>query len=133
MTIPRIGVNAPLARVGLGAGGAIAGPPPEEPGLAGWFAGGPTPGRPGAAVLVGDLVFARLADLRAGDLVGVVRADDTVAVFRVVGSAAPPEGGYRAPSRPGGAAPELRLVSGDLVVYAAFTAAYGVADLTGAL
>ncbi|MQY07592.1 class F sortase [Actinomadura macrotermitis] len=149
VSIPRIGVSAPLAPLGREAGGAIAAPPPDEPGLAGWFAGGPTPGRPGAAVIVGrrdtgagPAVFARLRELRAGDLVGIVRADDTVAVFRVSGSEQAPKHAFPAARvHAAGERPELRLITcagrydaasgayaDDLIVYAGLAAAYRLTD-----
>ncbi|MFC4063179.1 class F sortase [Planomonospora corallina] len=88
--IPRIGVTAPLMRLGLDGTGAIENPPLDEPGLAGWYVHGPTPGEAGPAVITGHLdtrtgpaVFARLDRLRRGDQVQVLRTDGSVAVFVV--------------------------------------------------
>ncbi|WP_019632587.1 sortase domain-bontaining protein [Actinomadura atramentaria] len=149
IAIPAIGVSAALAGVGRDAAGRVAAPPADEPGLAGWYAAGPTPGRPGAAVIVGNPLgspgagFARLGDLACGDIVGIVRADDTVAVFRVTGTERVPWDDFPE-SRVHGPVdgPELRLIAGAgrydadarshparVIVYAAFTAAYRLTDL----
>ena len=63
---------------------------PQDPGSAGWYTGGPTPGAPGPAVIAGHVtwdrkpaVFFDLAELRPGDRIDVDRADGTTAVFRV--------------------------------------------------
>lgn len=57
---------------------------------AGWYGLGPSPGAPGAAVIVGlvdtargPAVFYHVAHLRAGDLVRVRRDDGRTAVFRI--------------------------------------------------
>jgi hypothetical protein len=88
--IPSIGVDAPLENLGLAADGSIAAP--QEWQDAGWYAGGPRPGQPGPAVLLGHVdsrtgpaVFHRLAGLPSGALVLVDRADRTTARFRVQG------------------------------------------------
>ncbi|MFI6522411.1 sortase domain-bontaining protein [Spirillospora sp. NPDC050679] len=90
LAIPSIGVSAPLTRVGRGEGESVAAPPLSAPRTAGWREAGPAPGEPGAVVLAGLLgtftgpaVFVRVCELRPGAIVGVVRADETVAVFRV--------------------------------------------------
>ncbi len=90
IVIPRIGVNAPLVVLGVEADGRLAVPPLDHADAAGWYGRGPTPGEPGSAVIVGHLdtrtgpaVFARLGELEAGDSIGVIRADGTVAVFAV--------------------------------------------------
>jgi hypothetical protein len=63
---------------------------PRDPGLAGWFRLGPTPGALGPAVIAGHVtwngapgVFFDLARLRPGDLVRVDRGDRREAVFEV--------------------------------------------------
>jgi hypothetical protein len=90
LRIPSIGVDAPLENLGLEADGSIAAP--QEWQDAGWYAGGPRPGQPGPAVLLGHVdsrtgpaVFHRLAGLPSGALVLVDRADRTTARFRVQG------------------------------------------------
>lgn len=76
VTIPAIGVDAPLVAVGLLPDGAMQTP---DFGRAGWYDRGPQPGDPGPAVVVahvdskakGPDVFNRLRELRAGDRVTV--------------------------------------------------------------
>ncbi|MFC9977747.1 sortase domain-bontaining protein [Spirillospora sp. NPDC127200] len=153
LAIPSIGVSAPLMRLGRGESGGVAAPPLSAPRTAGWCEVGPAPGEPGAAVLVGLLgtftgpaVFARLRELRRGAIVGVVRADETVAVFRVMGAEQVPKEGLPADRmRAAGPRPELRLVTcagrydasrrgyaDYLIVYASFAAAYRLRDLVRA-
>lgn len=64
------------------------------PGRAGWFSGGPRPGEPGRAVVIGHRdyaegpgVFAHLPALRRGDRIEVRDARGAVYGFRVVGLA----------------------------------------------
>ncbi|MFC6884273.1 MULTISPECIES: sortase domain-bontaining protein [Actinomadura] len=155
VVIPAIKVNAAVAHVRDGADGPA--PAPAGEGVAGWRVPGPAPGEPGVAVLVGNRhdpagppsgpgVFARLAELRVGAVVGVVRADGTVAVFRVASARQVPKAAFTAARSPAeGERPELRLITcagrydeargayaDDLIVYATFAAAYTLADLVGA-
>ena len=88
LTIPAIGVQTSLIRLGLTAAGALAVPPSTS--VAGWYTGGPRPGAIGPAVIAGHIdsragpgVFFHLSQLRPGDHVYVRRADGTLAVFRV--------------------------------------------------
>ncbi len=90
LRIPAIGVDAPVGRLGLEAGGAIAAPTRWQD--TGWYAGGPRPGQPGPAVLLGHVdsttgpaVFHRLGRLTPGTPVLVDRADGTTVRFRVSG------------------------------------------------
>jgi sortase (surface protein transpeptidase) len=87
LSIPSIGVRAPVVGVGLEANGAMQTP---DPGQVGWYRNGPKPGDPGPAVLVGHVdsrtgpaVFHRLGRLRPGDEILVGRADGTTARFLV--------------------------------------------------
>ena len=87
LVIPALDLDTPLTSLGVGPAGELL--PPESAELAGWFAGGVVPGQTGPAVIAGHLdtrtgpgVFARLAELRPGDEVLVVRTDTTVR-FRV--------------------------------------------------
>ena len=86
--IPRLGVTSALVGLGVDATGAMDVPP--DPAVAGWYVLGPTPGALGPAVIAGHVtwnrvpaVFFRLATMRAGDRVTVVRKDGIKAVFSV--------------------------------------------------
>ncbi|MGC4864235.1 class F sortase [Micromonospora sp. DT53] len=88
--VPRIDVDSPLTVLGLDRAGALI--PPTDFHTAGWYGGGPAPGDTGPAVLAGHLdsrrgpaVFARLGELRPGDLVEVWRGGQPLS-FRVTGS-----------------------------------------------
>ena len=88
LTIPSIGVQTSLIRLGLTASGALQVPPSTA--VAGWYTGSPRPGAVGSAVIAGHVdshvgpgVFFRLSSLRPGDRVYVRRADGTLAVFQV--------------------------------------------------
>lgn len=89
VTIPAIGLDSGLMRLGLKRDGTLQVPPNGFP--AGWFTGGPTPGEQGPAVIAGHVrwsgragVFARLAWLKPGDTIVVTRQDRSAAVFRVI-------------------------------------------------
>ncbi|PPK67552.1 class F sortase [Actinokineospora auranticolor] len=89
LRIPAIGVDeSALVPLGLTAGGELQAP--ADFARVGWFTGGSAPGDPGPAVLAGHVdsrngpaVFARLRELRPGDLVEVRRSDGADAVFAV--------------------------------------------------
>ena len=88
LTIPAIGVQTSLVKLGLTAAGALLVPPSTA--VAGWYTGSPRPGAIGSAVIAGHIdsysgpgVFFRLSQLRPGDHVYVRRSDGTLAVFRV--------------------------------------------------
>ncbi|SEG10103.1 Sortase family protein [Thermomonospora echinospora] len=90
ITIPRLGVSAPVSRLGLRRDGTIEEPPLSEPNLTGWYEEGPTPGEAGPSVILGHVdanrraaVFHRLGELRPGDRIEVTRRDGSVAVFAV--------------------------------------------------
>jgi hypothetical protein len=87
LSIPSIGVRAPIVEVGLEADGAMQTP---DLGRVGWYKGGPWPGDPGPAVLIGHVdtrtgpdVFYHLRELRPGDEILVGRADGTTIRFLV--------------------------------------------------
>ncbi|MFE9042405.1 class F sortase [Streptomyces sp. NPDC012421] len=142
VTIPAIGVDAPLTRVGLDADGWIEAPPPEHPGRAGWFTGAVTPGEPGTAVVVGHVdtpagpaVFHSLGALTRGRAIDIHRADGRTAVFTVHGVELVPKDDFPADRvYASTGAPELRLItcggpytraggySGNVVVSARLTA-----------
>ncbi|MBB6397728.1 sortase (surface protein transpeptidase) [Actinomadura coerulea] len=101
VSIPSIGVRAPLVRLGLRAGGEVQVPPAGRPGEAGWYQGGPAPGERGAAVVLGHVdsakgaaVFYDLGRLRPGNRVEVSRADGRVAVFTVESVERVPKGRF---------------------------------------
>ncbi|MGP3970239.1 class F sortase [Streptomyces sp. 6N223] len=90
LEIDAIGVSADIVARGVDADGGVAPPPFDTPQAVGWYAGGPTPGAVGAAVLVGHVdtrsepaVFYALSTLRPGDGVRVTRADGSTATFAV--------------------------------------------------
>jgi sortase (surface protein transpeptidase) len=88
VTIPAIGVDSGLIRLGLKRNGTLQVPPNGFP--AGWFTGAPSPGERGPAVIAGHVrwsgragVFARLAWLKPSDTIVVTRQDRSTAIFRV--------------------------------------------------
>jgi sortase (surface protein transpeptidase) len=83
-------VASSLVGLGLNADGTVEVPPVTAPMQAGWFAGGPRPGEPGPAVILGHVnggghagIFARLHELKAGDEVLIGRSDGGSARFVV--------------------------------------------------
>jgi sortase (surface protein transpeptidase) len=89
VTVPAIGVDAPLTPVALLPDGAMETP---EFGHAGWYSPGPKPGEPGPSVVVahvdskanGPDVFFRLRELAPGDHV-TVHYENTATTFVVTG------------------------------------------------
>lgn len=86
--IPVISVDAPLVPLGLMAGGQLEAP--ETGDVAGWFADGPEPGEPGAAVIaghvdsvVGPAIFWDLGKLTPGDDILIQRVDGSEVGFVV--------------------------------------------------
>jgi LPXTG-site transpeptidase (sortase) family protein len=53
LTVPSLGIDTALLRLGLNEDGTVEVPPAEKGMTAGWYAGGAVPGEPGAAVLIG--------------------------------------------------------------------------------
>jgi len=86
LSIPKIGVQSTLVKLGLNEDGEMETPAPP---VAGWFTRGATPGALGPAVIAGHVtwngpaVFRRLDSMRRGDQVTVTRKDGKVAVFTV--------------------------------------------------
>ncbi|MEU6386002.1 class F sortase [Streptomyces bauhiniae] len=143
LRIGAIGVNAPMARVGLDAAGALRAPAASNPGVAGWYGDGTPPGSAGTAVATGHLdtptgdpgVFYDLGDLTQGATIEISRADRRTAVFTVRAVELhdrknfPSEKVYGSTGRP-----ELRLITcggryvkgtgyqSNIVVYATLTA-----------
>jgi sortase (surface protein transpeptidase) len=88
IVIPAIGVDSSIVRLGLNPDGTLE--VPVSFAVAGWWSGGPYPGDPGPAVVVGHVsssqgpgVFYRLHELHVGDTVTVTRPDGGRAVFSV--------------------------------------------------
>ena len=90
LRIPAIGVDTPLERLGQNPDRTVQ--VPRDWWRAGWYADGPAPGEPGAAVLLGHVdspsgpaVFTRLPSLRRGARIEVQRRGGRTVVFRVTG------------------------------------------------
>jgi hypothetical protein len=87
LRIPAIGVDTSLQKLGRASDGSIE--EPSDPMSAGWWAGGPRPGQPGPAVILGHVrynrpaVFFRLGDVQPGDDVFVDRSDGSTARFEI--------------------------------------------------
>lgn len=88
--IPRIEVDAPLTRLGLGPDGSLDVPPARDPDLAGWYGGGTPPGAKGTAIVAGHVdnaegpaVFYALGSLKKGAAVEIDRTDGRTAVFTI--------------------------------------------------
>jgi sortase (surface protein transpeptidase) len=89
LVIPAIGVTTRLIRLGVSEAGTLE--VPASAAVAGWFTGSPRPGAVGASIIAGHIdsrlgpgVFFRLARLRRGQRVYVVRADRSVARFKII-------------------------------------------------
>ena len=92
LTITSIGVHSVVNKVGLAADGSVDVPQPgphyDE---AAWFTGSSTPGQLGPSVIEGHVdsagagpsVFYKLGAVHIGDSIDVLRADKTVATFKV--------------------------------------------------
>ncbi|WP_181794435.1 class F sortase [Streptomyces sp. WELS2] len=143
LRIAAIGVNAPMTRVGLDAAGALRTPPPDEPGLAGWYGDGIAPGSAGTAIVTGHVdtpagdpgVFYDLGALSQGATIEIGRADRRTAVFTVRAVELYDKSRFPGKKVYGGSGrPELRLITcgggytedtgylGNVVVYATLTA-----------
>jgi sortase (surface protein transpeptidase) len=88
LRIPAIAVSTPLVPLGRLPDGRLE--VPHDWDTAGWYQGGPRPGQPGPAVILGHVdsragpaVFFRLRELRPRDIVRVGLADGRILVFRV--------------------------------------------------
>ncbi|WP_175411122.1 class F sortase [Streptomyces sp. TRM64462] len=88
--IPRIGVDAPVIRLGLGPDGSLDVPPAGHRNVAGWYKDGTPPGALGTAIMAGHVdnaqgpaVFYALGSLKKGDRIEVARLDGRTAVFTV--------------------------------------------------
>jgi len=91
LVIPRINVDAIVEARGLDAGRNMETPADFHD--VAWYKLGPRPGEPGDALInghvnwwTGSAVFTKLADLRSGDEISVIRADGAAVKFHVTGS-----------------------------------------------
>ncbi|SEN62349.1 class F sortase [Actinacidiphila rubida] len=90
LSIPSIGVDAPFVPLTLGSDGTLTPPPMSTPNVVGYYAGGPTPGEKGDAIVAGHVdtktgpaVFLLLSLVKPGATVSVSRADSSTATFKV--------------------------------------------------
>lgn len=105
IAIPALGVAAPVNRVGLNPNGTVQVPPFNDGAVTSepaWYTRSPTPGQPGASVILGHIDTARygpadffsLGALQPGDEVDVTLADGKVAVFTVDGVRSYPKSSF---------------------------------------
>lgn len=99
IAIERIGVDAPIIRLGLNRDGTLE--VPTNFSQAGWWSGGTVPGKRGPAVIVGHVdsksgpaVFYRLRELHPGDVVKVWRAGMPAVEFEVIASGRWPKAAF---------------------------------------
>ncbi len=98
LTIPAIGVNAPIEKVGIQANGEMGTPVQNKWNGIGWFVAGTLPGQQGSTVMDGHLdddhgapaVFWNLSKLHVGDRVTVTNGNGKVLQFHVTRTAAYP-------------------------------------------
>jgi sortase (surface protein transpeptidase) len=90
--VPALGVKAPVMRLGLSSDGTVQVPPLSNHNLAGWYDRSVTPGQRGSSVILGHVdsftgasVFFSIKTLRPGNMIDVVRANGSTAVFTVDG------------------------------------------------
>ncbi|MBT2383593.1 sortase domain-bontaining protein [Streptomyces sp. ISL-11] len=90
ISIPSLGVDSALLRLGSKSDGTAQLPPAEKGTTAGWYTGGAKPGRPGAAVIIGhadapdgQAVFHGLRELGRGAAIDVKRGDGKILHFTV--------------------------------------------------
>ncbi|MFF4410737.1 class F sortase [Streptomyces sp. NPDC001404] len=93
VSIPSIGVDSPLMRLGLNKDDTVQVPPPEKGMTAGWYTGSVVPGDAGAAVIIGhnatrngEAVFHDLKKVGKGMVIDVRRGDGQVLHFTVTGT-----------------------------------------------
>jgi sortase (surface protein transpeptidase) len=117
LEIRAIGVNAPVARLGLNRDRTLQVPTDFDE--AGWWTGGPRPGERGPAIIAGHVdsytgpaVFFRIRELHPGDTIVVARRDRTGARFVVLRSEEYPKSRFPTERVYGGTTrPELRLIT----------------------
>lgn len=117
LRIPAIGVDTAVVALGLLPDGSLDVPPDGT--TAGWYAGSPTPGEPGPAVLAAHVdwkgaegAFHALGALRPGDEVGVDRQDGSAPRFAVTRVARYPKDRFPTDDVYGDVdSPQLRLIT----------------------
>ncbi len=115
--VPSLGIDTRLDRLGTDSLDRLETPPQWQ--VAGWFAGGPSPGDAGPAVIAGHVdsptgpaVFARLSELGEGDAVRVTDAGGTVREFAVTSTTTTPQDGFPTEAVYGPTPdPQLRLIT----------------------
>lgn len=119
ISIPSIGVDAPVGRLGLLPDRTLEVPTDWD--ATGWYEGGPLPGDRGPAVIAGHVdsksgpaVFYRLDDLNPGDRIDVVADDGSTKTFQVTKTDRYPKGDFPTVAVYGLTPdPELRLITCD--------------------
>ncbi|MEU6982632.1 class F sortase [Streptomyces sp. NPDC046324] len=93
VSIPSLGIDSELMRLGLDQDGTVEVPPPDKGMTAGWYTGNPRPGEPGAAVVIGHndtrfgrAVFHDLKRIRKGATVDVRDSRGGTVRFTVTGT-----------------------------------------------
>ena len=88
LTIPAIGVKAPIVNLGLNRNGTLQ--VPSSTTVVGWYTRSPRPGATGSAIIAGHVdsrsgpgVFFWLRTVRPGERIYIRRTDGTLAVFTV--------------------------------------------------
>ncbi|GAA3067625.1 hypothetical protein GCM10020254_09080 [Streptomyces goshikiensis] len=88
ISIPSLGLSSSLETLRQNTDGTMQ--TPKDPGLAGWYEPGPTPGSQGPAIIAGHVtwngaaaVFQKLKTMKAGDTIKVTRQDNKTATFTV--------------------------------------------------
>ncbi|WP_326740099.1 class F sortase [Streptomyces sp. NBC_01022] len=92
VTIPSLGVNSDIMRLGLNTDGTVEVPPADKGMTVGWYTGGSVPGEPGPAVLIGHndtrfgrAVFHDLKKIAKGADITVRDEKGTEVHFKVTG------------------------------------------------
>ncbi|MET9805094.1 class F sortase [Streptomyces halstedii] len=101
VTVPSLGIDSTLMRLGLNEDGSVEVPPAEKGMTAGWYAGGAVPGEPGPAVLIGHndtrfgkAVFHDLHKIAEGAEITVVDGAGTAKHFTVTGKETVAKGSF---------------------------------------
>lgn len=87
ISIPSIGVDAQIEKMGIEKDGSLEAP--TSPENAGWYTGGPRPGEIGSAVIDGHFgwiqglpaVFDRLSQVKKGDLINIKNTNGEIVTF----------------------------------------------------